>query len=387
MNQVVLEFRSLNCLQSSLFSKNIGLYNQGAKEDEIKSAEIEFGVKFSAPNGANFDFQYYIKDHLGNTRVVFNSANTILQEYHYYPFGMKQENTSFVTPSGLNEKHRYNSKEFYGSNLNFYDYGARWYDAAIGRFGTIDRFSDMFATMSGYQYGANNPIKYIDVNGDSIWIYDRFTVFINGISTIKTEKYFYGKSISGTNGFIDKNGNIYSGSNNFIKSVSTALNKLESGKTGAELVNYLVTITNNLEIGKSRRNAADFTSGRFVTWDPEGNSSAVDQTGSTSRPSYIGLGHELAHIQDIWKATISLNTWRSIDGKDIPYAEIYATHIENLLRAENNLSLRVSYGVTATGGIDDETKLINSKTGQSLYYNASGITTYKKIKADFYKYK
>jgi hypothetical protein len=34
----------------------------------------------------------------------------------------------------------------------------------------VDRFADKYATMSPYQYGANNPLKYIDVNGDSIRI-------------------------------------------------------------------------------------------------------------------------------------------------------------------------------------------------------------------------
>ena len=42
------------------------------------------------------------------------------------------------------------------------------YDVAIGRFMVNDRFSDKYYDLSPYQYGANNPIKYIDVNGDSI---------------------------------------------------------------------------------------------------------------------------------------------------------------------------------------------------------------------------
>jgi RHS repeat-associated protein len=40
--------------------------------------------------------------------------------------------------------------------LNWYDYGARHYDAALGRFTTNDRFAEKYHSMSPYQYGANN---------------------------------------------------------------------------------------------------------------------------------------------------------------------------------------------------------------------------------------
>jgi RHS repeat-associated protein len=52
--------------------------------------------------------------------------------------------------------------------LGWYDYGARWYDAAIGRFPTIDRYAEKYYPYSSYGYVANNPIKLVDVNGDSI---------------------------------------------------------------------------------------------------------------------------------------------------------------------------------------------------------------------------
>ncbi|MBS4014334.1 MAG: hypothetical protein KGZ97_11350 [Bacteroidetes bacterium] len=49
--------------------------------------------------------------------------------------------------------------------LDWYDYGARFYDPEIGRFHTGDKLAALFSYQSQYVYAANNPICYIDYLG------------------------------------------------------------------------------------------------------------------------------------------------------------------------------------------------------------------------------
>jgi len=118
--------------------------------------------------GADFVRQYNINDHLGNVRAVVNQSGTIEQSNDYYPYGL-----AFSYNNLDKNRYLYNGKEIQNQTLaatffGVYDYGARYYDPVIGRFNTIDRFAEKYLDFSPYNYAANNPIKYIDVNGDSL---------------------------------------------------------------------------------------------------------------------------------------------------------------------------------------------------------------------------
>jgi RHS repeat-associated protein len=91
-------------------------------------------------------------------------STEIKQVNHYYAFGLNMEGN--WNAAGGTNKYQYNGKEWnddFGLGLN--DYGARFYDAAIGRFTAADPLSIMFAPMSPYQYARNSPINFVDPTG------------------------------------------------------------------------------------------------------------------------------------------------------------------------------------------------------------------------------
>ncbi len=124
-----------------------------------------------------FRYEFNLTDHLGNVRVSFSDinydgvidTNEVLQTDHYYPFGLRLGGLSYQ--SGTENRYRYNGKELHQEfNLGLYDYGARMYDPTIGRWNGVDVQADSFLSISPFVYVANNPLKFINPNGEDIVI-------------------------------------------------------------------------------------------------------------------------------------------------------------------------------------------------------------------------
>jgi len=105
-------------------------------------------------------YYYYLKDHQGNNRVVINSSGAVQETNHYYPFGGVFPSTGNVQP------YKYNGKELdTQKGLNWHDYGARHYDAMLGRWFAVDPLAEKMYGWSLYAYCFNNPIRLVDFDG------------------------------------------------------------------------------------------------------------------------------------------------------------------------------------------------------------------------------
>ncbi|MEM1321370.1 MAG: RHS repeat-associated core domain-containing protein [Bacteroidota bacterium] len=127
--------------------------------------------------GTGYRYEYTIKDHLGNNRITFADLNDdgkltiggqnseILQEGHYYPFGMNMEG-NWVPQIGAKNQYTYAGKELNEDfGLNWLDYGARWYNPSTGRWNGVDPLAEYHDDSSPYNYVGNNPISRVDIDG------------------------------------------------------------------------------------------------------------------------------------------------------------------------------------------------------------------------------
>jgi RHS repeat-associated protein len=115
----------------------------------------------------SYVFQY--KDHLGNVRVSYaknpvTQVLEIIEENNYYPFGLKHN--GYNDYLATNNKYKYNGKELQDElGLGVYDFGARNYDPALGRWMNVDPLAEKMRRFSPYNYAFNNPIRFIDSDG------------------------------------------------------------------------------------------------------------------------------------------------------------------------------------------------------------------------------
>ena len=324
-------------------------------------------------SGGTFSFyEYHIRDHLGNVRVVFRNDNgmpQVIQKNDYYPFGLLMQERTNIDPN--KNRYLYNGKEYISEgDLNWYDYGARMYDAQLGRFHVIDRFAEKYQDFSPYAYTLDNPIRFIDVNGDSVWIQRLFR-----------------KDVLYENGNLyNKDGTAYTGKvKGFLKATKEGLDDLDAVASGATKLSELESSIFNFRIkrgygqnnftpdSKSKAQLAGLHCGRFaavagsggvIKWSPNATSGGLNTAGKTERPSFIILGHEL--LGHGLNSKRGLADYSTVPGFTFTRDENFATHVENQLRSEYNLPLRTHYGLNAAGG--GVYPIINPGTSTSVYY-------------------
>ncbi len=140
-------------------------YLAGYQYDNASLKFFPTAEGYVEPVSGSYKYVYQYKDHLGNIRLSYDKTLAIKEESNFYPFGLKQEGYNTVK-TGVENKYKYNGKELQDElGLNMYDYGARNYDPAIGRWMNIDPLAEKSRRFSTYVYALNNPIFFIDPDG------------------------------------------------------------------------------------------------------------------------------------------------------------------------------------------------------------------------------
>jgi RHS repeat-associated protein len=152
----------LSATQNSITKEYIsGIQYTGGAIDFIQTEE---GIATRNASTENYAYQYNLKDHLGNTRVTIDDNGgtvRVIQEDEYYAFGLDKVLYRF----GTENKYLYNGKEKQDVLSEEYDYGARFYDPVIGRWTSVDPLAEQMRRYSPYNYGFDNPIRFIDPDG------------------------------------------------------------------------------------------------------------------------------------------------------------------------------------------------------------------------------
>ncbi len=161
--------------QFKLVEDNSGVRQVKGEPDQLQTIGVDKMVVKQT------GFLYVYTSNETSHDVFFDNLTTtvisgpLLEETHYYPFGLTMAAISSSVLKGTNypeNRLKYNGKELQcdefgdGAGLEDYDYGTRFYDPQIGRWHVIDPNVEKYESISPYSYVYNNPIRFIDINGN-----------------------------------------------------------------------------------------------------------------------------------------------------------------------------------------------------------------------------
>ena len=181
----------------------------------------------------------YHPDHLGSSSWITDNGGKAIQHLHYLPWGeqwIDQRNTGWNAPFTFSAKER-------DEETGYSYFGARYYDSELSIFLSVDPMSDKYPHISSYAYCANNPLRYIDPNGEDIWELDEAGNITKHTKTKEFDKFIVnGKEKTFKYGTVEKaKTQTYSKDG---KTDSYDFYKVRGDDNGTELFEFVASNTN-----------------------------------------------------------------------------------------------------------------------------------------------
>ena len=129
---------------------------------------------------------YYHPDHLGSSSYITDVSGEVYQHMEYFPFG---ETFIEERTDGEYTTYLFNGKEF-DEETGLYYYGARYYDPRTSVWQSVDQLMEKFPNHSPFSFNANNPIGFVDVDGNSPDPYTRL-IFWGGARKLGDNSAFW----------------------------------------------------------------------------------------------------------------------------------------------------------------------------------------------------
>ena len=371
MYKIALKFGYLNYV---FFDKQLNFVEEGSgiRQVDGEAGALETlasGKVVARQNGYVYVFtsnesqRDVLFDNLGVTQIT----GPVLEETHYYPFGLTMSGISTTAPLKIEAKRKFNGIEFNhkefsdGSGLDIYTAKFRGLDPQIGRWWQIDPKPN--TSISPYAAMGNDPIRYADPLGDTLGI--QFRKGFLGLGGKREVIYNNGN-------LTNADGSAYGGKvKGFLKRSVKALNAGRSGsKEANSMISELQSSKNNFTIVKGNTNRFDYNpsqriaafanqlktdpnlaqtlantpasamqggAGGTITWDPNGANVWVIGGKQDNNPT-TNLMHELFHGRDANRGLLDGRKYIGL-GRD----EWQAVYKENIVRQQMGLPLREYY--------------------------------------------
>lgn len=341
-------------------------FENGLFEHEVETMENQYS------------YVYNYVDHLGNIRLSYgkdpsNGVLRIIEENHYYPFGLKHTNYNSdkmiyvkedemlkikLSPNNMKTSYnyKYNGKEYQDElGLNMYDYGSRLYDPARAGWSNIDPLAEKMRRYSPYNYCFDNPLRFTDpdgmkpqdiiirgsasyqnrVLGDMQKLTNDKLVLVDGqvkIASTGTENK--GRALPTGSGVIAS----------LIESPKTTEIRSTSGQNTTTPKDIKADGTSNANgTVENPGKGADST----IEYNPNSKGENIvndDETCSTGRPAEIGIGHELPHALNNANGTADQTKNPDTVDPDSGQKGVLTNEEINVRKVDNEI--RIEQGVT-----------------------------------------